>query len=100
MDVVEVMGQPRAVMQVARGRGAIVARHRIDKVHRGARGAVMHPRPRQVEVMARVAPVKRDAARGTRQHVLDQRAGKAQAAVVALYRARRHHRRHARGRGL
>jgi hypothetical protein len=51
----------------------------------------MHPVARQVEVMARVATVEREGLRRLVDHVLDQRAGEAQASVIAEDRARPGH---------
>jgi hypothetical protein len=51
----------------------------------------MHPVAREIEVMARVATVEREGLRRLVDHVLDQRAGEAQASVIAEDRTRGGH---------
>ena len=100
VDVVEVMGEPGGVEEVS-GRGFPVgSRDRIDDVHGRARGAEMDAARGELEVESRIAPVKRDAAGGFGQHVLDQRPRETQPAVVAEDGAGRGHRLHPRFRRL
>ena len=100
MDIVEIVHEPRRVIEVLRRRLAVFQRHRIDDMHRSARRAVMHFRARQMQIMFRIAGAQRDVARGDRQHVLDQSARKADPAILAKHRARPGHRLHARIRCL
>ncbi len=88
VDVVQPVGDAGGVVQVLQGGFAVAAAVDIDQVHRRPGGAVMHPVAGQMQVVARVAAVQGDVAGGHRQHVLDQRAGKADAPVVAQDRAR------------
>ena len=43
VDVVEVMGEPRGVMEIPGGGVAIIAGQRVDDMDGGARRAEMHP---------------------------------------------------------
>ena len=94
------MRDPRRVVQILGGRITILQRHRIDDVHRRPRRAEMHLRSAQVQVVLRLPPMQRDVARRHRQHVLNQRAGKADAPVIALHRPGPGQQRHPRRRGL
>ena len=87
VDVVEMLRQPRRVVEILRGGIAVFARLHVDDMHRRARRAVMHPRAREEKVVFFFAPVQRDVARRDGQHVLHQRAGEADAPVVAEDRA-------------
>ncbi len=87
MDVVEFFDDARGVIKVLRRRFAVLVLLYIDDVDRRAGGAVVHPRTGQLQIAFRVAGEKRDIARRFRQHVLDEGAGEADAAVVALDRA-------------
>jgi hypothetical protein len=100
MDVVQIVDQPRRVIQVLRRGFAVFQRDRVDDMHRRPGGAVMDVGAGQQQVVLRVAGVEGDVAGGDGQHVLDQRARKADAAVVALDRPSVGQDLHARGRGL
>jgi hypothetical protein len=43
VDVLEVLGEPRGVVEIARRGFAVVAADRVDDMDRRARGAEMHP---------------------------------------------------------
>jgi hypothetical protein len=88
MDVVQIVDQPRRIIQILRGGFAVVQRDRIDDMHGRPGGAVVDVGAGQMQVMLGVAGMQRDVAGGDGQHVLDQRARKADAAVIALDRPR------------
>ena len=60
------------VVEVGQGRLAVLAGAGIDDVHRGPRGAEVHLVPGELQIVARVLPVKHDVAGGVRHRVLDQ----------------------------
>ena len=84
VDIVEHIGDPRRIMQVLHCALAVIAPLHIDHMHRGPGGAVMHAGPRKAQVMGRIAAAEGDFPIGLGQHVLDQRARKAQPPVLAL----------------
>ena len=100
MDIVQIIDQPRRIVEILRRAVAVFKRERVHDMHGRARSAVMHIGPGQMQVMARVAGIKRDIPRRNRQHVLYQRARKAYAPVAAQHRARSRHHRNTRRRRL
>ena len=70
-------------MQVLHGAFAIGTALNIDHMHSGPGGAVMHAGAGQGQIMTRIAAVQGDGFGGFGEHVLDERAGEAQAVVIA-----------------
>ena len=72
VDVLEGVDEAGDVVEVGQGGLAVLAGAGIDDVHRGPRGSEVHLVPGELQIVARVLPVKHDVAGGVRHRVLDQ----------------------------
>ncbi len=70
-------------VQIGGGGFAVFVLLGIDDMHGRPCGAVMHAGAREQQVMRRIAATERKVAAGDGQHILDQRAGDADAAILA-----------------
>ena len=80
VDVVARVDEARDVVEVQKGRVAILAALQVQQMHGGAGGAEMHAPAAQVHVVAGIAAVQHQFAGNSGQHVLDQRPGEQQPA--------------------
>ncbi len=83
MDIVEPVGDAGGVEKILHRGIAVAAGCDIDQRHRRTSGAVMDRSTAKREIMGLVAAVEGKRFGRQRQHVLDQRAGKTQAAILA-----------------
>ncbi len=72
-----------SLVKVGGRRLPVIARHRVDDMHRSTGGAVVHAVAGEIEVEPGIAAIERDAPRRLGQHVFDERTGIAQAPVIA-----------------
>ena len=88
VDIVQIVDQPRGIIQILRGAVPILQSDRIDDMDRSASGAIMHIGPGQMQVVLGIAGIQGEVARGHRQHILDQSARKPDPPVIAQNRPR------------
>ena len=83
VHIVEFMGDTGRVMQILHGAVAVRAPVRFDHIHRSACSAVVDARALKQQVMGWLAAKECDGGGGFGEHVFHQRAGEADAPVVA-----------------
>ena len=83
MQIVELVGNARGIMQVLHATFAVGAPVHLDQMHSGTGSAVMDLGARQFQIVLWITAIQGDGAVGRCNGVFDQRTGKAQPAVVA-----------------
>ena len=81
VDTGQPVHQPRNVVQIGHGTFAVAAGLEVHDRRRSAAGSGMHPPPANLDIMRKINAVQGKLAAGAGDHVFDQRAGKAQAAI-------------------
>ena len=87
MDIVAMIDDARAIIEIDNGRFTIFAGQRLNDVHSGASGAVINIFAPRIHVIARVLRIKREAAGSFGDGVFHQRTREAHATVRAHHRA-------------
>ena len=84
MHVVERLGDAGGLIEVSDLGVSVTALGGIDEIHRRPGGAVMHATRTDRQIKLRFAAMEREVGVGDSQHVLDQRARKPDATILAL----------------